>query len=272
MRRSLAARLKRLRLDAGLTTTELARSAGISQGKISKIETGAQSAQVNHVDAWARACGVDDQTHVQLLELAKAALTEASTWRREHRAGLAAKQARVARWEQRAAHIREFQPALLPGLLQTRAYATAVLGLADVSGQRDLDTAVTARIARQQILERTPDPRVELIVAEAALVWSPPGDDRLWLEQREQLVDAVLAQRVRLGVLPSAAPGPPRLNAFTIYDFADTDEQLVVVETFAAELYHDDPRDVGVYVEIFDGLAAVALFDEEAAGLIRAHR
>lgn len=272
MRRSLAARLKQLRLDAGLTTTDLARSAGISQGKISKIETGAQSARVDHVDGWARACGVDDQTRVQLLELAKTALTEASTWRREHRAGLTAKQTRVARWEQRAARIREFQPSLVPGLLQTTAYAAAVLGIADVSGQRDLNTAVTARIARQQILERAPDPRVELIVAEAALAWSPPGDDRLWPEQREQLVDAVLAQRVRLGVLPSAAPGPPRLNAFTIYDFADTDEQLVVVETFAAELYHDDPRDVAVYVEIFDALAAVALFDEHAAELIRAGR
>ncbi|MGH3815483.1 MAG: Scr1 family TA system antitoxin-like transcriptional regulator, partial [Pseudonocardiaceae bacterium] len=63
-----------------------------------------------------------------------------------------------------------------------------------------------------------------------------------------------------------------RLNAFTIYDFADTGEQLVVVETFAAELYHDDPRDVVVYVEIFDALAAVALFDEDATELIRASR
>lgn len=261
-----------MRLDAGLTTTELARSAGISQGKISKIETGAQSARVDHVDGWARACGVDDQTRVQLHELAKTALTEASTWRREHRAGLTAKQTRVARWEQRAARIREFQPALVPGLLQTTAYATAVLGMADVSGQRDLDTAVTARIARQQILGRAPDLRVELIVAEAALAWSPLGDGRLWPGQREQLVDAVLARRVRLGVLPSAASGPPRLNAFTIYDFADTGEQLVVVETFAAELYHDDPRDVAVYVEIFDALAAVALFDEHAAELIRASR
>lgn len=272
MRRSLAARLKQLRLAAGLTTTELARSAGISQGKISKIETGAQSARVEHVDGWARACGADDQTRVQLHELAKTALTEASTWRREHRAGLGAKQTRVARWDQRAAHIREFQPALVPGLLQTRAYATAVLGIADVSGQRGLDTAVTARIARQQILERTPDLRVELLVAEAALAWLFPGDDRMRLEQREQLVDTVLAQRVRLGVLPSAAPGPPRLNAFTIYDFADTGEQLVVVETFAAELYHDDPRDVGVYVDVFDGLAAVALFDDDAVELIRAQR
>lgn len=272
MRRSLAARLKQVRLDAGLTTTELARSAGISQGKVSKIETGAQSARVDHVEAWARACGVDDQARVQLAELAETALTEASTWRREHRAGLTVKQTQVAGWEQRAARIREFQPALVPGLLQTRAYAAAVLGIANVSGQRDLDTAVTARLARQQILAQAPDLRVDLIVAQAALEWSPPGDDRLWPEQLQQLVDAALAQRVRLGVLPSAAPGPPRLNAFTIYDFADTGEQLAVVETFAAELYHDDPRDVAIYVEIFDALAAVALFGEDATELIRASR
>ncbi|MGQ0779076.1 MAG: helix-turn-helix domain-containing protein [Pseudonocardiales bacterium] len=270
MRRSLAARLKQLRLNAGLTTTQLARAAGISQGKISKIETGNQSARVDHVDAWARACGVDDQTRVQLTELAETALTEASTWRREHRAGLATKQTQVARWEQRAARIREFQPALIPGLLQTRAYATAVLRIANVSGQRDLDAAVTARLARQHILTRAPDPRVELIVTEAALAWSPPGDNRLWPEQRQQLIDAALASRVRLGVLASAAAGPPRLNAFTIYDFADTGEQLAVVETFAAELYHDDPRDVAIYIEIFDALTAAALFGQDAIKLLRA--
>lgn len=245
---------------------------GISQGKVSKIETGAQSARVDHVDGWARACGVDDQTRVQLVELAETALTEASTWRREHRAGLTAKQTQVARWEQRAERIREFQPAIVPGLLQTRAYATAVLSIANISGQRDLDAAVTARLARQQILTQAPDLRVELIVTEAALAWSPPGDDQLWAEQRRHLIDTALAQRVRLGVLPSTAPGPPRLNAFTIYDFADTGDRLTVVETFAAELYHDDPRDTAVYVEIFDALTAVALFDQNATRLLSADR
>ncbi len=64
----------------------------------------------------------EDQRRVHPFELPETALTEASTWRQEHRAGLAAKQARVARWEQRTARIRDFQPALVPGLLQTRAY------------------------------------------------------------------------------------------------------------------------------------------------------
>jgi len=137
----LPGRLKQARVDAGLTTTELARSTNISQGKISKIETGAQSARVDHVEAWARVCGLDEQTRSQLLKLAEAALTEASTWRREHRAGLAAKQAQVARWEQRARRIREFQSALVLGLVQTPAYAAAVLTLADASGKRDLDAA-----------------------------------------------------------------------------------------------------------------------------------
>lgn len=269
MRRSLAARLKRLRLDAGLTTTELARTVGISQGKISKIETAAQSARVDHVEAWLRACDADSETRSQLLDLAHTALTEASAWWQEHGAGLAAKQRRVASWEQRAARIRDFQPALVPGLLQTRGYATAVLRMADASEQQDLDSAVSARVARQHLLER-PDPPVELIVAEAVLAWSFPGGDHLWPEQRQRLVDAVASQRVRLGVLPSNAAAPPRLNAFTIYDFADTGEQLVVVETFAAELYHDDHRDVAVYVQTFEALSAAARFGEAAVEFVRA--
>ena len=114
-----------------------------------------------------------------------------------------------------------------------------------------------------------PGPHIELIMAEAALAWSPSSGDQLWTEQRQHLIHTATDRRVRLGVLPSAASGPPRLNAFTIYDFTDTDERLVVVETFAAELYHDDPRDVTVYTEIFDALAAAALFDEDAARFLR---
>ncbi|MGH3927654.1 MAG: Scr1 family TA system antitoxin-like transcriptional regulator, partial [Pseudonocardiaceae bacterium] len=68
-----------------------------------------------------------------------------------------------------------------PGLLQTRAYATTVLGLADVSGQRDLEAAEAARLARQRILEQH-DPTIEVIVAEAALCWSPPVGKQLWSE------------------------------------------------------------------------------------------
>lgn len=253
-----------------MTTTELARATGISQGKISKVETGAQSARVDHVESWAHACNADAKTLGELLELAQTALTEASAWRQEHHAGLAAKQRRIARWEQRAARIRDFQSALVPGLLQTHDYAIAVLGMANVSGQRDLDAAVSARVERQRILER-PDPQVELIVAEAALAWSFAGSDQLWPEQRQRLVDAALGERVRLGVLPSAAVGPPRLNPFTIYDFADTSDQLVVVETFGAELYHDDHRDVAVYVQVFDALSAAARFGAAAAELAGRH-
>ncbi len=268
MRRSLAARLKRLRLDAGLTTTQLARATGISQGKISKIETAAQSARLDHVDSWAHACHADTETRDQLLELAHAALTEASAWRREHSAGMAAKQRGVARWEQRAARIRDFQAALIPGLLQTRSYASTVLAMVDASEQRDLAAAVSARLDRQHILVQ-PAPQLELIVAEAALAWSLPDGDQVWPEQRRRLIDATTDQRLRLGVLPSAAPGPPRLNSFRIYDFADTGEQLVVVETFAAELYHEDPRDVAVYAETFEALSAAAQFGAAAAELVR---
>lgn len=63
---------------------------------------------------------------------------------------------------------------------------------------------------------------------------------------------------IAVGTQPASAVGPPRLNPFTVYDFADTGEQLVVVKTFGTELYHDDHRDVAVYVQVFDALSAAA--------------
>lgn len=262
-RRTLATRLWSLRQAAGLGQIQLAEATGISQGKISKIENGAQPIRVDHVDAWARVCGVDEKERDHLVDLAEAGQSETSTWRSELSAGLAAKQHRVAALEARAKRIREFQPAVVPGLLQTLDYARAVFTAVDVTGQSDLAEAAQARIDRQSVLD-DPDTTVELIVTEAALAW------RLDEAQRDALAAAARRPSVRLGILPirPVRAAPPTLNPFIIYEFGDGSDSLIVIETYGGETYHSDPRDVAVYGDVFDALAAGALYGPQAEALL----
>lgn len=269
-RRRLAEELRRLRLSAGLTGEKLGEAIGASQPKISKIERAKQTVRVDDVDAWARACDAADVDREALLELAEDALLQASTWRREHRAGLRAKQIRVAELESRATRIREFPPGVMPGLVQTSDYAAAVLRFADLSGQRDVAAGVAARMDRQRILY-SEDTDVELVIGEAILRWRPEGSTSILAGQLDRLIQLTATSGVRLGIVPEGAEhAPPQMNGFAIYDLPE-EGPIVVVETFAAELRHDDPRDVAIYVELFEGLADAAVFGEEARGLLMDH-
>lgn len=245
-----------------MTSTQLASAVGLSQGKVSKIETGAQSVRMDHVDAWLRACGASEHTRSELFDVAEAALTEAATWRQEHRAGMIAKQARTADMEQRTTRLRTFEPAVVPGLVQTPAYAAAILRQSDITGQRDIAAAAAARMDRQRVLDAD-IPQVEVLMLSGALNWRPSEQDGLIAEQAERIAHLAESSRANIGVVPTSAVGiPPPLAGFGIYDLAD-DSELVVVETFAAEIYHDDPRDVAVYVEVFDKLTAAARFGSD---------
>lgn len=258
-RRTVAARLRSLRQAAGFGQTQLSEATGISQGKISKVERGEQPIRLDQAELWIRACGASEDQVRGLLDLAEAALSETSTWRAEHRYGLTAKQHRVADLQDRTKRLREFNPAVVPGLVQTYDYARTILGMVDVSDQQDVETAAQARVERQSILD-DPHKTVQLIVTHSALLWQM--DDA----QRAHLVHMARRGDGSLGVLPAspAAGLPPFVNPFVIYEFTGGGDPLVVVETYLGEMYHDDPRDVNTYSEIFESFAAAALFGAQA--------
>ncbi|MGH8906215.1 MAG: helix-turn-helix domain-containing protein, partial [Egibacteraceae bacterium] len=251
-------------VDAGLSTSGLASAVGLSQSKVSKVENAQQSVRRDHVEAWLDVCDVTGPQRAQLLDLAEDALVEASTWWREHRTGLRAKQLRVARLEAQAARIREFQPGIIPGLAQTPDYAAAMLRFFNVTSQHDVAAAVTARLDRQAILHSPT--AVELLIGEVALRWEPSGQTGLLAAQLDRLTQLTRTAGVRLGLVRANAPSPPQLGGFAIYDHDG--ELTTVCETLTGEATYADPRDTHVYVEMFTQLSAVALFDQDARGLL----
>lgn len=243
-RTELAQILRSLRLDSGRSGEQLATELGWSQSKVSKIERGRTRPSRSDTESWARACGASATTRAQVSELAGAALVEARHWRVSHRGGLAQRQHEVAAIEERSSLVRSFQPALVPGLLQTAEYARQVLTLADVSARGDTAMAVAERLRRQEALyrERT---RFEFVLAEASLWWHAE-DIAILVPQIDRLLSVATLPNVHIRVLPIDAPsGQVQSHGFLLYE--EDEEPRVIVETYTRELVLTDADEIAAY-------------------------
>jgi transcriptional regulator with XRE-family HTH domain len=274
-RAQLAEELKRLRLSAGLSTYELSDrleadlGRRVSQSKVSKMETGRQSASVPDVTAWARATSAPAGQVARLTELAQAALMETTAWREATKGGLPALQYEISELEASARVIRNFQPTLVPGLLQTRDYAWRVVSAGYPEGRADLAAAINARMDRQVILHDDAK-RLEYVISEAALRWrlGPPA---VMLAQLDRIGQVMSWPGVSIGLLPLAVEiAAWHTHGFVIYDDREDDDPVVQVETLVQGLIVTDEHAVGRYREAFHLLRETAVFGDEAQALLGA--
>ncbi len=263
-RREFGARLRRLREEAGLTGKQLADRAGWAQSKVSRIETGRQSVKTDDVRAWAAATGASTDLLEDLLADLRTLRVEHAAWRRQLRGGHAPKQRALIALEGDATLDRTFQPDLVPGLLQTPDYArhvfTALATLRDTPN--DIDAAVRLRMQRQAVLyDRTKQFRFLLTEAALHARLGPPGVQR---GQLDRLLVLMTLDTVEVAVIPLNA----RLPVVMHHGFSIEDEDLVLVETFSAELQLRDADDVALYGKLFDLLWGAALEGDRAARLV----
>ncbi|MGH8910211.1 MAG: DUF5753 domain-containing protein [Egibacteraceae bacterium] len=263
-RRRLAKRLRDLRLLARLSGEQLGTLCGWAQTKTSRIETGVTVPQIADIGAWLRAVDAAPEVQDELLDLADAALTSASSWQHQHRHGLGRNQQRIAGLEAAASVIRSFQVDIIPGILQTAAYARAVMSFGNPSGQVDLAEAVKARMDRQAILFDT-SKRFELLIWEPALRWQP-GPPELLLGQLDRVLSLLDLPNVEVGIIPLDKPASTLLyHGFVILGEPSVDDDVyVLVETIADELRISAADKVGLYLERFDRLREAAVFGDDA--------
>lgn len=262
----LAAILRRLRSDAGLSTYQLSEALGWSQSRVTRIERGLIAAVAADVEAWADATHAPQGVREELASLAYQAWNEARSWRASHRRGIAARQREMTQLESSSTTVRHFQPEAIPGLLQSPSYARRVLQIADVTGQRDIDEAVAARLERQQILHETGRQFVWILV-EGALRWRP-GPVDIMAEQRDHLLAAARLPAVEIAVIPyDQEARTAYIHPFTIYDTPGA--PLVLTEQYTSETFISAPGDIALYEGIFATLRESALTGAEALEFIR---
>ncbi len=251
-----------LRKSAKLSQTAAAEAAhlggpGAGQVRLSRIETGTFVPSEEEVRSL---CGAYRASPAML---ALCVLWAARDTRAE---GISARiilreagehQARLGAVEEVSREIRNWQPLLIPGLLQTDAYARAVFS--DRLRGKAVDRAVAARLARAHILDS--DRQFTFVVSEGALRWSIGA--AAMREQLAKLADA--ATRYRFGVVPQASVA----DTIPQHGFGLFDDRLVVLGLrHGAELLGDSER-VAEYVVWFAKLEALAVFGEQARQVIK---
>ena len=256
--------VRTLRRSNGLTGVELARRVagpGMSQSRISRIETGHIIPQTDEVDRLADALGVDASTRRQLHDQAHAARISMRSWRTLHAGGFAQHQTDIARLEQTATRFRIFQPNLVPGLLQTAEYARHAIELATAS--QDIELGVARRMARQSILyDRAKI--FEFLITEGALRWRIVPTNA-HVGQLNHLASLATLANVSIGVIPwHAQVAAHQSTMFCLFDDASA-----YIELLNGEVTTQDRNDISQYAATFAALTQAAVTGDDAIAELR---
>jgi uncharacterized protein DUF5753 len=165
---------------------------------------------------------------------------------------------------QRTRTFRSYQPAVVPGFLQTSGYAAALLGsiAATHAVPDDSREAAEARLDRQRVLYERGNEFTFLI--EEPVLRCRIGDSGVMTAQLYHLAEVMSLPTVRLGIIPAVA----RRTVWPLEGFLIFDGSTVQVELLSARVTVTQPREVDLYVRTFAQMQQMAVYGREARDLI----
>ncbi|MEI5098588.1 helix-turn-helix transcriptional regulator [Streptomyces sp. PmtG] len=260
----LGSQLRRLREARGITREAAGYSIRASESKISRMELGRVSFKSRDVEDLLTLYGVTEEAErAALLSLAKEA--NLTGWWHSYSDVLPGWFQTYIGLEGAASLIRVYEVQFINGLLQTEAYAHAVVergmkaaagklagpGRAVRSGkinQVDVDRRVALRLERQKLLVSESAPQFQCVLDEAALR-RPYGDREVMRGQIQHLIDISERPNVTLQVMPFTFGGHAgESGAFTMLSFPESDlSDVVYLEQLTGALYLDKREEVAQY-------------------------
>jgi len=273
--RRLATELRRLRERTGLTGEEVAHRLGWSGSKVSRIERHRIGVKQPDLRDLLDLYGAAGAHREELLALADE--SKQKSWLEVVTASFAPENAAYFHAEAEAHSIWNWEPQVVPGLLQTPEYARAVmqLWLTMFPGpQKEADRRVEARLVRQQVLTR--DPPLELsVVLDQSVLQRRFGDQAVMHEQLMRLAEASELPNVavRIHLLDTADSSLPTA-AFSYMQFPHVHDvpmnDIVSVEHLDGSFYIEEEEQTFRYRVAFEYLAGKSLDPEQSRALIRA--
>jgi transcriptional regulator with XRE-family HTH domain len=252
----LGTQLRRLREAKGISRADAGYSIRASESKISRLELGRVSFKERDVADLVRLYGVtDEKERALLLELAREA-NEPGWWQDFTDVMPGWFQPYVG-LEEAAILIRTYELQFVPGLLQTEAYARAVIARGHQVASADVvERRVRARMSRQAILDRPDPPRVWAVIDETALRRSVAASAVMG-GQLEHLIALAANPNITIQVIPfSAGSHPAEGGAFSILRFGEPDiADVVYLEHLTGARFLDKPEEVTRYMLAMDNLA-----------------
>ncbi|MDG4749925.1 helix-turn-helix transcriptional regulator [Micromonospora sp. WMMD718] len=267
--RRLGRELRRLREARSLTQGDAAKLLRCSQQRIARIESGDIKPRPRDVLEILVAYDVphDEEQGLTLRAMAEQ-LREPGWWQRLNT--LPARYVTFIAYEAEATDLRQFQPTLIPGLMQTRAYAQEVIRIGRETDQEEITQRVEARLKRQEVLTaRKPPLRLQAIITEQALMLEV-GDADVRREQLAHIIKVAALPNVTVQVLTLAAGAHLAVHGgFEVLTFADGDPPLGYIETLAGELFLESPEEIRRLTGVHEHLLSLALSPRESIRFIQ---
>lgn len=264
----LGARLRRLRVEHGITRLSAGLSIRSSEARIFRLENGQTRIKPRDVESLLTLYGVvDEDERAEFLELVDEA--NSSPWWHSYADLIPSWFQTYLSLEGSASLICSFETHWVHGLLQTEAYATALAKsrMADLP-QADLERYVTLRLERQRYLTGADALDLHVVLDEATLRRSP-GDKKIMRGQLQHLIEISKRPNVRLQIMPFSAIATSATGAFTILSFPGIDlGEIVYVENLTNALYLERSEDVYKYKEFMKELQSKALSPADSRDVI----
>lgn len=266
----LGSQLRRLRESRGITREAAGYSIRASESKISRMELGRVSFKARDIEDLLTLYGVtDDAERGALLALAREA--NVAGWWHSFGDVLPGWFQTYVGLEGAASLIRIYEVQFVHGLLQTEAYAHAVVERGMPGAPRaEIDRRVALRLERQKVLVSERAPHFHAVLDEAALR-RPYGDRKVMRDQLRHLIDVSEQPNVTLQVMPFSFGGHAgESGAFTMLRFPESDlSDIVYLEQLTSALYLDKPEEVAQYERVMGRLHQDSPAPEESRDLLR---
>lgn len=270
-RRRLRMELRRYREHVGLTLDHVAREMVWSTSKIVRIENGAVGVSVNDTKALLGLYQVSDPEAIEnLTSLAKS--SRQRMWWSQFRDDVPASFLEFIGLEHDANRIINYNPFVVPGLIQTEEYARSITETnPDVTKSSD---QVQIRMRRQDRVLRHAEPPQYIALLDESVLHRRFGDVTVLRDQLNALLDYVREPHIQLYIIPTNADGYPGIpTGFVVLEFTDPrDSPIVFYDQHGSDVAADSPVEVERYLKTFEQLRVLGLHGPDAISAIKAAR
>ncbi|MFD7733391.1 helix-turn-helix domain-containing protein [Kitasatospora phosalacinea] len=268
--RRVAAELQRLRKEQGKSATEVVAGVpGLNLVKLSRYENAAVQLKPDVVKALLDYYECEETLAEVLVESLRA--PHRTGWVAGFEQQLNPLYTDLIRLEEMAVGQKAYEASFIPGLLQTRQYAHAIISSAVIK-PASIEERVDVRINRQSVLTRAEAPlQLWAVIHESALsMAAAPG---VMADQLEKLLAYSNMPNVNIQILPAVAPPHPGMNgAFALLEFPQRDLDLVLLSGMLTSNWVEEPSQVDLFRGAFNEIMATALDLEQSHTLIKEKR
>ena len=270
-RRQLGATMRKLRARKGLTLEEAGQLVGVSKATVSRYETQAGPVKWIVIDALCRGYGATEAERRAVVALAKDAKQQG--WWSSFADSIPESMNLLLTLEDEAVRESHFSCVYVPGLLQTRAYSTALQKANEVPLEpTEIERLVDIRMKRQEILTR-PKPLNLWAILDESVIRRVVGSPQTMKEQLDQLLEANESPHITLQVLPfSKGAHAAALGSFVIIGGTEAALDVVYVDFHTGSLFLEKDQELERYRLAFEYLRAQALDMEASSAMIHRAR